>query len=276
MASLVSSDFIGVDIGAFCFRVGHLSKATGLVDIALNGLSGRESRLLVSLSERGRAVGETAADRLNNDAANTAGDLLGLLSPSFQPSKHTRFHIVKGSNGAGRLVAFDAGDDEKLQVTPQHLLAMVLQQARQQAASLEDVRMCVALPDGVDEDTKAAVVDAGKVAGFPSESFFVVSSSEALAEAYLHRHKATDSGEQRNVLVMDVGQATTTVSIFKATFGEPMACSPLVPAQSCSVGVASFDDQLWAWAVEELKAKHGVEVKAGTRKSARLLREVRQ
>ena len=180
------------------------------------------------------------------------------------------------------------------------LLAEVKSIADKKAGGL-DMQLVLAVPDHYSPDRRAAAASAAIVGGFAPGSVSVVAAAEAAVAGWALKHpqapamapaeggdeaaaaaaaaeaEAVPENAARHVMIVDVGQSTGQATVFKVgrltADGSP-TFERLNQANTSTVfGVADVDEFVFDNIAAKLDSEYQVQVKPGTRRASRLLRE---
>jgi L1 cell adhesion molecule like protein len=195
---------IGIDLGTTfsCVAVWQNEK----VEIIANDQGNRTTPSWVSFSSTGeRLIGESAKSQAVSNQQNTFYDVKRLIGRNFsdpivQKEIQTMpFKVFAGSND--RILIEATVGEEKKQLSPEELSAMVLIKMKQTAESFLGTTVkdaVVTVPAYFNDSQRKATKDAGAIAGL--NIIRIINEPTAAAIAY-----GLDKKGEKNVLVFDCG-----------------------------------------------------------------------
>jgi heat shock protein 1/8 len=195
---------IGIDLGTTfsCVAVWQNEK----VEIIANDQGNRTTPSWVSFSSTGeRLIGESAKSQAVSNQQNTFYDVKRLIGRNFsdpivQKEIQTMpFKVLAGSND--RILIEATIGEEKKQLSPEELSAMVLIKMKQTAESFLGTTVkdaVVTVPAYFNDSQRKATKDAGAIAGL--NIIRIINEPTAAAIAY-----GLDKKGEKNVLVFDCG-----------------------------------------------------------------------
>lgn len=195
---------IGIDLGTTfsCVAVWQNEK----VEIIANDQGNRTTPSWVSFSSTGeRLIGDSAKSQAVSNQQNTFYDVKRLIGRNFsdpivQKEIQTMpFKVLAGSND--RILIEATIGEEKKQLSPEELSAMVLIKMKQTAESFLGTTVkdaVVTVPAYFNDSQRKATKDAGAIAGL--NIIRIINEPTAAAIAY-----GLDKKGEKNVLVFDCG-----------------------------------------------------------------------
>jgi molecular chaperone DnaK len=142
--------------------------------------------------------------------------------------------------------------------TPEEISAMILRKLKRDAEDYlgESVsRATITVPAYFTDRQRQATKDAGEIAGFEVER--IVNEPTAAAMAY-GVDEEIEAGEQRVVMVYDLGGGTFDVSLLEVADG---LFEVLATSGDTGLGGDDWDAELITWAVERFEREHGVDLR---------------
>jgi Fe-S protein assembly chaperone HscA len=244
------SRIVGIDLGTTNSLVAYVDEKTGLPRV----IPDAEGRLLlpsvVAFTPDGIVVGHTARRWLARHPASTVYSVKRLMGRGYEDVKDELRYFpfrVKPANG---VVKIQVGDRE---VTPPEVSAVVLRTLKEQAEAHfgEPIaKAVVTVPAYFNDGQRQATKDAGEIAGL--EVVRIVNEPTAASLAYgLHRLG------QGVIAVYDLGGGTFDISILRVKDG---IFEVLATNGDTRLGGDDFDRVLMLWLLEDVQARHHVEL----------------
>jgi molecular chaperone DnaK len=259
---------VGIDLGTTNSLVAYVDDRTGL-PVVIPDQDGR--RLLpsvVAFTPAGILVGEGARRQLARRPADTVYSVKRLMGRGWEDVKDELRYLPFRVLPAEGIVKLAVGGRE---LTPPEVSAMVLRalKGRAEAHFGEPVeRAVVTVPAYFNDSQRQATKDAGRVAGL--DVVRIVNEPTAASLAYgLHRLG------QGVVAVYDLGGGTFDISILRVKDG---IFEVLATNGDTHLGGDDFDRVLMLWLLEDVQARHHVELERGCVELARdneVLQELR-
>jgi heat shock protein 1/8 len=205
---------IGIDLGTTYSVVGVYRN--GAVDIIANDQGNRTTPSCVAFTGDERLIGEAAKNQASKNPENTVFEAKRLIGRRFSDStvqKDIKLWPFKvfGNNEDKPLISVKYKDSE-LQLTAEEVSAMILTKMKQTAeaflgSTVKDA--IITCPAYFSDSQRQATKDAGVIAGL--NVLRIINEPTAAALAYGLQHKG--NGEEKNILVFDLGGGTFDVSI---------------------------------------------------------------
>jgi len=210
------SRVIGIDLGTTYSCVAVMKN--GRVEVLSNDQGNRITPSYVAFTEDGeRLIGDAAKNQLTSNPKNTIFDAKRLIGRDFSEDtvqKDLQFLPFKVFNQNGKVGIEVAIGGEKKILTPEEVSAMVLTKMKSIAEEYlgEDVtEAVVTVPAYFNDAQRTATKDAGKIAGL--NVLRIINEPTAAAIAYGLDVKSKTKGEEKDVLVFDLGGGTFDVSL---------------------------------------------------------------
>jgi len=229
----MGASVVGIDLGTTNSAVAVVR--AGEPEIVPSAAGDRTVPSVVAVDDGRRLVGRPAKNQAVRNCENTV-------------------QSIKRSMGeTGVTVELD-GD----RYTPEAVSAMILRRIRRDTEAYlgETVeRAVITVPAYFTDRQRQATKDAGEIAGFDVER--IVNEPTAAAMAY-GVGETMSPGDQRTVVVYDLGGGTFDVSVLEVTEGmfEVVATSG-----DTDLGGDDWDAELIGWAVERFERDHGVDLR---------------
>ncbi|XP_076070003.1 heat shock 70 kDa protein 1-like isoform X2 [Oratosquilla oratoria] len=281
---------VGIDLGTTYSCVGVLAPGSSKVEIIANDQGNRTTPSYVAFTEAERLVGEAAKNQAALNAANTVFDAKRLMGrtmddPHLQADmKHWPFAVSGTSAGTSakkqpRVEVEFRGQTKKF--SPEELSAMVLGKMKETAEAFLGapvVDAVITVPAYFNDAQRQATKDAGAIAGLNVLRIINEPTAAAIAYGLDKRGLAaaaaspspspSSSGEERNVLIFDLGGGTFDVSVLSIEDGVFEVRST---AGDTHLGGEDFDNRLVGHLAAEFRRKHGKDL-AGNKRALRRLR----
>eukprot|EP00455_Lapot_gusevi_P005874 TRINITY_DN1250_c0_g1_i1.p1 TRINITY_DN1250_c0_g1~~TRINITY_DN1250_c0_g1_i1.p1 ORF type:complete len:659 (+),score=206.40 TRINITY_DN1250_c0_g1_i1:68-2044(+) len=244
---------IGIDLGTTYSCVGVWQNER--VEIIANDQGNRTTPSYVAFTDTERLIGDAAKNQVAMNPTNTVFDAKRLIGRKFSDSavqadmKHWPFKVIhKGDEKPVIEIQFRG---ETKVFNPEEISSMVLVKMKEIAESYlgkEVKKAVVTVPAYFNDSQRQATKDAGAIAGL--EVLRIINEPTAAAIAY-GLDKA--EGEERNVLIFDLGGGTFDVTLLtinggifevKATNGDT------------HLGGEDFDNRLVTHFIDEFKRKN--------------------
>jgi len=264
---------IGIDLGTTYSCVAVMEG--GKVTVIANDQGNRITPSYVAFTESGeRLIGDAAKNQLTSNPKNTIFDAKRLIGREWDDStvqgdaKYFPFSLEK--KGSKPVVKVAMGDHGDKQLTPEEISAMVLTKMKATAESYLEkniTRAVVTVPAYFNDAQRAATKDAGTIAGLN----IVRIINEPTAAAIAYGVDKNIKGEERNVLVFDLGGGTFDVSLLTISDG---VFEVLATSGDTHLGGEDFDQRVMDHFIKLIKKKMGKDIRSDNRAVQKLRREV--
>jgi molecular chaperone DnaK len=229
---MVSGPILGIDLGTTNSAVAVVRG--GESEIVPNAEGDRTTPSVVAFDDGRRLVGQPAKNQAVKNCENTV-------------------QSIKRSMGRDGVTVDLDGDS----YTPEEISAMVLRKLERDAEEYlgeSAARVTITVPAYFTDRQRQATKDAGEIAGFEVERIINEPTAAAMAHGVDEEMAA---GEQRVVMVYDLGGGTFDVSLLEVADGmfEVVATSG-----DTGLGGDDWDAALINWAVDRFEREHGVDL----------------
>ncbi|EAW11308.1 Hsp70 family ATPase KAR2 [Aspergillus clavatus NRRL 1] len=260
---------IGIDLGTTYSCVGVMQN--GKVEIIANDQGNRITPSYVAFTDEERLVGDAAKNQYASNPTRTIFDIKRLIGRKFddrdvqKDAKNFPFKIV---NKEGKpLVKVEVNKTPKI-LSPEEVSAMVLGKMKEIAEGYLGKKVThavVTVPAYFNDAQRQATKDAGTIAGL--NVLRVVNEPTAAAIAY----GLDKVGDERNVIVYDLGGGTFDVSLLSIDNG---VFEVLATAGDTHLGGEDFDHRVMDYFVKQYNKKNNVDVSKDLKAMGKLKREV--
>merc|ERR1711936_1456286 len=264
---------IGIDLGTTYSCVAVMEN--GKVNVISNDQGNRITPSYVAFTESGeRLIGDAAKNQLTSNPKNTIFDAKRLIGREWEDStvqgdaKYFPFSLEK--KGGKPVVKVSMGEHGEKRLTPEEISAMVLTKMKAIAESYLEkniTRAVVTVPAYFNDAQRAATKDAGTIAGLN----IVRIINEPTAAAIAYGVDKNIKGEERNVLVFDLGGGTFDVSLLTISDG---VFEVLATSGDTHLGGEDFDQRVMEHFIKLIKKKLGKDIRSDNRAVQKLRREV--
>merc|ERR1712013_274371 len=263
---------IGIDLGTTYSCVAVMEN--GKVNVISNDQGNRITPSYVAFTENGeRLIGDAAKNQLTSNPENTIFDAKRLIGREWtdksvqDDAKYFPFKLTK-KNGKPMIKVMSG--DESQSLTPEEVSAMVLTKMKQTAEEYlgkNVTKAVVTVPAYFNDAQRAATKDAGTIAGLN----IVRIINEPTAAAIAYGVDKNIKGEERNVLVFDLGGGTFDVSLLTISDG---VFEGLATSGDTHLGGEDFDQRGMDHFIKLIKKKMGKDIRSDNRAVQKLRREV--
>jgi len=262
---------IGIDLGTTFSCTGVYKD--GRVEIVPNTDGGRTTPSWVSFvqSEEGeRLVGSSAKMQAASNAKNTVNDAKRLIGRSFKESglqqdiAKLTYSVVEGDDEKPMIDLCVKGQQKKF--APEQISAMVLENLKLSAETFlgqKVTKAVITVPAHFNDQQRQATKDAGSIAGL--QVMRIINEPTAAALAY-GLDRVAGSGEERKVLIFDLGGGTFDVSILSMEAG---LFEVKATGGNTRLGGEDFDSNVVQFLLKTFK-KDNADVEVGERALRRL------
>jgi len=260
---------VGIDLGTTYSCVGVWKGDT--VEIIPNDIGERTTPSYVSFSDTERLIGAAAKNQAARNAENTVFDAKRLIGRKFDDQtvkadmKLWPFRVVKGTQDRPQIEVTYKGEVKRF--FAEEISSMVLVKMKETAEAFlgKNVNKAViTVPAYFNDAQRQATKDAGRIAGL--EVLRIINEPTAAAIAY-GLDKNTKSGEEKNVLIFDLGGGTFDVSLLTIDDG---VFEVKATAGDTHLGGEDFDNVLVDHFVKEFKRKNKADISQSNRAMRRL------
>ena len=258
---------VGIDLGTTYSCVGVFQH--GKVEIIANDQGNRTTPSYVAFTDTERLIGDAAKNQVAMNPFNTVFDAKRLIGRRFNDQtvqsdmKHWPFKVIN-SDGSKPKIQVEYKCETKT-FNPEEISSMVLTKMKETAEAYLGKTVTdavVTVPAYFNDSQRQATKDAGTISGL--NVLRIINEPTAAAIAYGLDKKV---GNERNVLIFDLGGGTFDVSILTIEDG-------IFEVKSTSgdthLGGEDFDNRMVNFFVQEFKRKHKKDITSNARSVRRL------
>mmetsp|Transcript_16201 Transcript_16201/g.34192 ORF Transcript_16201/g.34192 Transcript_16201/m.34192 type:complete len:658 (+) Transcript_16201:136-2109(+) len=262
----VTGESVGIDLGTTYSCVGVWQNDR--VEIIANDQGNRTTPSYVAFTETERLIGDAAKSQAAMNANNTVFDAKRLIGRKFSDAgvqsdmKHWPFTVTPGTGGTPIIEVEYKG--EKKQFKAEEISSMVLTKMREIAEAYlgkEVKNAVVTVPAYFNDSQRQATKDAGAIAGL--NVLRIINEPTAAAIAYGLDKK----GEEKNVLIFDLGGGTFDVSLLTIEEG---IFEVKATAGDTHLGGEDFDNRMVDYFLQDFKRRHRKDMSQNQRSLRRL------
>ena len=262
----VTGESVGIDLGTTYSCVGVWQNDR--VEIIANDQGNRTTPSYVAFTETERLIGDAAKSQAAMNAHNTVFDAKRLIGRKFSDPgvqsdmKHWPFTVIPGTGGTPIIEVEYKG--EKKQFKAEEISSMVLTKMREIAEAYlgkEVKNAVVTVPAYFNDSQRQATKDAGSIAGL--NVLRIINEPTAAAIAYGLDKK----GEEKNVLIFDLGGGTFDVSLLTIEEG---IFEVKATAGDTHLGGEDFDNRMLDYFLQDFKRRHRKDMSQNQRSLRRL------
>jgi len=262
----VTGESVGIDLGTTYSCVGVWQNDR--VEIIANDQGNRTTPSYVAFTETERLIGDAAKSQAAMNATNTVFDAKRLIGRKFSDAgvqadmKHWPFTVTPGTGGTPIIEVEYKG--EKKQFKAEEISSMVLTKMREIAEAYlgkEVKNAVVTVPAYFNDSQRQATKDAGAIAGL--NVLRIINEPTAAAIAYGLDKK----GEEKNVLIFDLGGGTFDVSLLTIEEG---IFEVKATAGDTHLGGEDFDNRMVDYFLQDFKRRHKKDMSQNQRSLRRL------
>lgn len=264
--SSTEGESIGIDLGTTYSCVGVWQNDR--VEIIANDQGNRTTPSYVAFTETERLIGDAAKNQVAMNASNTVFDAKRLIGRRFNEPvvqndmKHWPFTLTEGTGGKPMIQVEFKGETKTF--APEEISSMVLLKMKEIAEAYLGQTVSnavVTVPAYFNDSQRQATKDAGTIAGL--NVLRIINEPTAAAIAYGLDKK----GDERNVLIFDLGGGTFDVSLLTIEEG---IFEVKATAGDTHLGGEDFDNRLVEYFVQEFKRKFRKDLTTNQRALRRL------
>ena len=262
----VDGESVGIDLGTTYSCVGVWQNDR--VEIIANDQGNRTTPSYVAFNDTERLIGDAAKNQVAMNATNTVFDAKRLIGRKFADEavkadmKHWPFTVIPGPGDKPQIEVIFKG--EKKVFAPEEISSMVLLKMKEIAEAYigKDVKNAViTVPAYFNDGQRQATKDAGSIAGL--NVLRIINEPTAAAIAYGLDKK----GEEKNVLIFDLGGGTFDVSLLTIEEG---IFEVKATAGDTHLGGEDFDNRMVDYFLQEFKRKFKKDIRENQRALRRL------
>jgi len=264
--SAVTGESVGIDLGTTYSCVGVWQNDR--VEIIANDQGNRTTPSYVAFTETERLIGDAAKSQAAMNAANTVFDAKRLIGRKFTDPgvqadmKHWPFKVISGPGGTP-IIEVEYKEETK-QFKAEEISAMILTKMRDIAEAYlgkEVKNAVVTVPAYFNDSQRQATKDAGAISGL--NVLRIINEPTAAAIAYGLDQK----GEEKNVLIFDLGGGTFDVSLLTIEEG---IFEVKATAGDTHLGGEDFDNRMVDYFLQDFKRRHRKDMSENQRSLRRL------
>ena len=262
----VTGESVGIDLGTTYSCVGVWQNDR--VEIIANDQGNRTTPSYVAFTETERLIGDAAKSQAAMNATNTVFDAKRLIGRKFSDAgvqtdmKHWPFTVKPGVGGTPIIEVEYKG--EKKEFKAEEISSMVLTKMREIAEAYlgkEVKNAVVTVPAYFNDSQRQATKDAGAISGL--NVLRIINEPTAAAIAYGLDKK----GEEKNVLIFDLGGGTFDVSLLTIEEG---IFEVKATAGDTHLGGEDFDNRMVDYFLQDFKRRHRKDMSQNQRSLRRL------
>ena len=263
---MTDGESVGIDLGTTYSCVGVWQNDR--VEIIANDQGNRTTPSYVAFNESERLIGDAAKNQVAMNATNTVFDAKRLIGRKVSDAavqadmKHWPFAVVSGVGGKPMINVNYKGEEK--QFSAEEISSMVLIKMKEisEAYLGKDVKNAVVtVPAYFNDAQRQSTKDAGAIAGL--NVLRIINEPTAAAIAYGLDKK----GDERNVLIFDLGGGTFDVSLLTIEEG---IFEVKATAGDTHLGGEDFDNRMVDYFLQEFKRKFKKDMKGNQRALRRL------
>jgi L1 cell adhesion molecule like protein len=264
--STVTGESVGIDLGTTYSCVGVWQNDR--VEIIANDQGNRTTPSYVAFNETERLIGDAAKNQVAMNASNTVFDAKRLIGRKFTDQscqadmKHWPFKVISGVGGTPIVEVEYKGETKQFKA--EEISSMVLIKMREIAEAYlgkEVKNAVITVPAYFNDSQRQATKDAGSIAGL--NVLRIINEPTAAAIAYGLDKK----GEEKNVLIFDLGGGTFDVSLLTIEEG---IFEVKATAGDTHLGGEDFDNRMVDHFLQDFKRRFRKDMSTNQRALRRL------
>ncbi|KAG5177433.1 heat shock protein 70 [Tribonema minus] len=264
--SSVEGESVGIDLGTTYSCVGVWQNDR--VEIIANDQGNRTTPSYVAFTDTERLIGDAAKNQVAMNATNTVFDAKRLIGRRFtdpavqSDMKHWPFTVTEGPGGKPLIKVQFKGEEKTF--APEEISSMVLLKMKEIAEAYlgkEVKNAVITVPAYFNDSQRQATKDAGAISGL--NVLRIINEPTAAAIAYGLDKK----GQERNVLIFDLGGGTFDVSLLTIEEG---IFEVKATAGDTHLGGEDFDNRMVDYFTQEFKKKFRKDLTTNQRALRRL------
>ncbi|GMH81912.1 hypothetical protein TrVE_jg6507 [Triparma verrucosa] len=247
----VTGESVGIDLGTTYSCVGVWQNDR--VEIIANDQGNRTTPSYVAFNETERLIGDAAKNQVAMNATNTVFDAKRLIGRKFtDPSvqsdmKHWPFKVVSGVGGIPIVEVEYKGETKQFKAEEVSSMVLIKMKEIAEAYLGKEVKNAVVtVPAYFNDSQRQATKDAGSIAGL--NVLRIINEPTAAAIAYGLDKK----GEEKNVLIFDLGGGTFDVSLLTIEEG---IFEVKATAGDTHLGGEDFDNRMVDYFLQDFKRR---------------------
>jgi len=262
----VTGESVGIDLGTTYSCVGVWQNDR--VEIIANDQGNRTTPSYVAFNETERLIGDAAKSQAAMNANNTVFDAKRLIGRKFTDAsvqsdmKHWPFTVLSGVGGTPLIEVEYKGETKQFKA--EEISSMVLMKMKEIAEAYlgkEVKNAVVTVPAYFNDSQRQATKDAGAISGL--NVLRIINEPTAAAIAYGLDQK----GEEKNVLIFDLGGGTFDVSLLTIEEG---IFEVKATAGDTHLGGEDFDNRMVDYFLQDFKRRHKKDMSENNRSLRRL------
>jgi len=262
----VTGESVGIDLGTTYSCVGVWQNDR--VEIIANDQGNRTTPSYVAFTETERLIGDAAKSQAAMNSSNTVFDAKRLIGRKFSDPgvqsdmKHWPFKVLSGTGGTPIIEVEYKGETKQFKA--EEISSMVLSKMKEIAEAYlgkEVKNAVITVPAYFNDSQRQATKDAGAISGL--NVLRIINEPTAAAIAYGLDKK----GEEKNVLIFDLGGGTFDVSLLTIEEG---IFEVKATAGDTHLGGEDFDNRMVDYFLQDFKRKYRKDMSQNQRSLRRL------